>query len=80
MKWDEVTLVILAAFGCVTLLLAQISEVLSRLPHIIRAWRQVRHELSAGTDPDFRDHSTRGTAPGTAAVDPSDGDRTSREP
>ncbi|MEV4436855.1 hypothetical protein [Streptomyces sp. NPDC049585] len=50
MKWDEVTLVILAAFGCVTLLLAQISEVLSRLPQIIRAWRQVRQELNGGTD------------------------------
>ncbi|MFF2213020.1 hypothetical protein [Streptomyces antibioticus] len=51
MKWDEVTLVILAAFGCVTLLLAQISDVLSKLPQIIRAWRQVRRELSADTDP-----------------------------
>ncbi|GAA4017646.1 hypothetical protein GCM10022384_70170 [Streptomyces marokkonensis] len=78
MKWDEVTLVILAASGCVTLLLAQISEVLARLPQIIRAWRQVRHELSAGTDPGSRDHSTRGTAPGALAVDPSDGDHTSR--
>ncbi|MFD8378772.1 hypothetical protein ACFV2X_09550 [Streptomyces sp. NPDC059679] len=80
MKWDEVTLVILAAFGCVTLLLTQISEVLSKLPHIIRAWRQVRHELRDGTDPGSRDHSTRGTAPGTSAVDPGDGDRTSSEP
>ncbi|MET9547613.1 MULTISPECIES: hypothetical protein [unclassified Streptomyces] len=52
MKWDEVTLVILAAFGCVTLLLTQISEVLSRLPQIIRAWRQVRRELSGETDRD----------------------------
>ncbi|WP_033027597.1 hypothetical protein [Streptomyces rimosus] len=76
MKWDEVTLVILAAFGCVTPLLAQISEVLSRLPQIIRAWRQVRHELSAGTDPGSPDHSTRGTDPSALAVDPSVGDRT----
>lgn len=80
MKWDEVTLGILAAFGCVTLLLAQISEVLSRLPHIIRAWRQVRHELGAGTDRSPRDHSTRDPAPGTSAVDPSDGDHTAGEP
>ncbi|MEV5989155.1 hypothetical protein AB0L85_29895 [Streptomyces sp. NPDC052051] len=80
MKWDEVTLAVLAAFGCVTLLLAQISEVLSKLPQIIRAWRQVRHELSAGADPGSSDDSTRAPAPGTHAVDPSDGGRTSREP
>lgn len=80
MKWDEVTLVILASFGCVTLLLTQISEVLSRLPQIIRAWRQVRHELSGGTDPGSRNHSARVTTPGTPAVDPSDGSRTSEEP
>ncbi|KUL43051.1 hypothetical protein [Streptomyces regalis] len=48
MKWDDVTLVILAASGCLTLLLTQVSEVLSRLPQIIRAWRQVRSELSGG--------------------------------
>lgn len=77
MEWDEVTLVILAASGCVTLLLAQISEVLARLPQIIRVWRQVRHELSAGTNACSRDHSTRVTAPGTLAVDSSDGDHAS---
>lgn len=51
MKWDDVTLVILAASGCLTLLLTQVSEVLSRLLQIIRAWRQVRDELSGGTGP-----------------------------
>ncbi|MEU3618561.1 hypothetical protein ABZ725_40485 [Streptomyces sp. NPDC006872] len=57
MKWDDVTLAILAACGCLTLLLAQISEVLSRLPQIIRAWRQVRNELNGGTEPGARNHS-----------------------
>ncbi|CAL9319103.1 hypothetical protein [Streptomyces sp. SudanB52_2052] len=45
MEWDDISLAILAAFGCVTLLLAQVSEVLARLPQIIRAWREVRREL-----------------------------------
>ncbi|MFE3560150.1 hypothetical protein ACFXKW_35625 [Streptomyces sp. NPDC059193] len=55
MKWDEVTLAVLAAFGCLTLLLTQVGEVLARLPQIIRAWRQVRQELSGGaTDPGRR--------------------------
>ncbi|MFJ4324966.1 hypothetical protein ACIP3A_17925 [Streptomyces tricolor] len=49
MRWDDITLAILAAFGCVTLLLAQIDEVLGRLPRIIRAWRRVRRELDGGT-------------------------------
>jgi hypothetical protein len=46
MEWDDITLAILAVFGCLTLLLAQVSEVLARLPHIIRAWREVRRELT----------------------------------
>ncbi|GHF42852.1 hypothetical protein GCM10018790_20890 [Kitasatospora xanthocidica] len=45
MSWDQVTLLVLASFGCVTLLLTQISEVLSKLPPIIRAWRRVQDEL-----------------------------------
>lgn len=50
MRWDEITLAVLAAFGCVTLLLAQIDDVLGRLPRIIRAWRRVRRELDGGTE------------------------------
>lgn len=50
MSWDNVTLVILAAFGCVMLLLTQITEVLSKLPEIIRAWREVRRALQARPD------------------------------
>jgi hypothetical protein len=49
MSWDKVTLIILATSGCVTLLLTQISDVLSRLPQLIRAWREVRHELGRGS-------------------------------
>ncbi|MFK0183338.1 hypothetical protein ACIQV1_03890 [Streptomyces rubiginosohelvolus] len=45
MSWDNLSLVILAAFGCLTLFLTQVSEVLSKLPQIIRAWRQVQDEL-----------------------------------
>ena len=48
MSWDDITLTVLAAFGCITLLLAQIDEVLGRLPRIIRAWRRVRQELDGG--------------------------------
>ncbi|MCQ8773416.1 hypothetical protein [Streptomyces telluris] len=55
MKWDNVTLFVLAAFGCVMLLLGQITEVLSRLPQIIRAWRRVRQELNGGVEPGPRD-------------------------
>ncbi|MFH8495014.1 hypothetical protein [Streptomyces coeruleorubidus] len=45
MFWDDLLLLILAFFGAVSLLLAQVSDVLSRLPQIIRAWREVRREL-----------------------------------
>ncbi|WKE72064.1 hypothetical protein [Streptomyces sp. WP-1] len=45
MRWDDITLGVLAASGCLTLLLTQISEVLSKLPQVIRAWRRVRQEL-----------------------------------
>ncbi|WP_137989736.1 hypothetical protein [Streptomyces vilmorinianum] len=72
MKWDDVTLVILAAFGCVTLLLTQVSEVLSRLPQIIRAWRQVRQELSGGTDTGPRDRSASAADPGRRGSHPSE--------
>ncbi|MEU8471150.1 hypothetical protein AB0F30_25165 [Streptomyces sp. NPDC029006] len=81
MKWDDVSLVILAVFGCVTLLLTQISEVLSRLPQVIRAWRQVRQELRGGTDSGGRGHSASATCPGTLAADRSDEEgHTSSEP
>ncbi|WP_338931197.1 hypothetical protein WEB32_09980 [Streptomyces netropsis] len=50
MSWDNLSLIILAAFGCLTLLLTQVGEVLSKLPQIIRAWRQVRNELRNGAD------------------------------
>lgn len=39
------TLLVLASFGCLTLLLTQVSEVLSKVPPIIRAWRRVQDEL-----------------------------------
>lgn len=48
MRWDDFTLAILAGFGCVTLLLAQINDLLSKLPEVIRAWRRVRQELTDG--------------------------------
>jgi len=51
-NWDDLSLIILAAFGCLTLLLTQIGEVLSKLPQIIRAWRQVRIELRNDTNLD----------------------------
>ncbi|MET3987440.1 hypothetical protein [Streptomyces sp. PvR034] len=52
MSWDELSLIILAAFGCLTLLLTQVSEVLAKLPQIIRAWRQVRDEIRGRAEPD----------------------------
>ncbi|WP_329583995.1 hypothetical protein OG500_27300 [Kitasatospora sp. NBC_01250] len=52
MKWDDLTLTILAAFGAVTLLLTQVGEVLAKLPQVIRAWRRVRRELRRGDGPD----------------------------
>ncbi|MFB8057021.1 hypothetical protein ACFC6U_12865 [Kitasatospora purpeofusca] len=42
------SLLVLASFGCVTLLLTQISDVLSKVPPIIRAWRRVQNELRRG--------------------------------
>ncbi|MGW3283247.1 hypothetical protein ACWDR3_01215 [Streptomyces sp. NPDC001002] len=48
MKWDDITLAILAASGSVTLLLAQIDDVLAQLPRLIRAWRRVRREMTDG--------------------------------
>lgn len=55
MSWDNLSLIILAAFGCLTLLLTQVGEVLSKLPQIIRAWRQVRNELRNGADHDCQE-------------------------
>lgn len=51
------TLAILAVSGCLSLVLTQVGEVLSKLPEIIRAWRQVRRELSGGTVPDGLERS-----------------------
>ncbi|AYG79181.1 hypothetical protein DWB77_01291 [Streptomyces hundungensis] len=45
MSWDDVTLLMLAAFGAVMLLLTQITEVLSKLTDVIHAWREVRGAL-----------------------------------
>ncbi|MFF0819355.1 hypothetical protein ACFYUR_03085 [Micromonospora haikouensis] len=58
MSWDELSLIILAAFGCLTLLLAQVDETLSKLPRIIRVWRQVRNELRNRTDHNCQDASS----------------------
>ncbi|MEV7077224.1 hypothetical protein AB0N88_01520 [Streptomyces sp. NPDC093516] len=59
MSWDDVTLAVLAVSGCLTLLLAQISDLLARLPQVIRAWREVRRELrgesGGGVDSGFTD-------------------------
>jgi len=56
-KWDNVTLVILAASGCITLLLTEINDVLSRLTQVVRAWRQIRQELNGSSDSGSRDRS-----------------------
>ncbi|MFH9956175.1 hypothetical protein ACH4OX_18445 [Streptomyces roseolus] len=45
MSWDSVLLAVLAVSGCVTLLLTQVDDVLTRLPRLIRSWRNVRREL-----------------------------------
>ncbi|MFD0257212.1 hypothetical protein ACFXKJ_20385 [Kitasatospora indigofera] len=69
MNWDEVTLVIVASFGCVTLLLTQVNELLSKVPQTIRAWRQVRNELrGGGSRPCPHDHSAEAIDPGLPAV------------
>ncbi|MGW5353741.1 hypothetical protein ACWERV_24905 [Streptomyces sp. NPDC004031] len=70
MSWDQVTLLVLASFGCLTLLLTQIDEVLSKVPPIIRAWRRVRDELRHGS------HSSHGPS----AAGPPDRERTEGEP
>lgn len=72
MSWDNLSLVILAAFGCLTLLLTQVGEVLSKLPQIIRAWQHVRNELRNGADhhcqeaPPGNDDQSVGPAPEAA--------------
>jgi hypothetical protein len=50
-RWDDVTLAILGAFGCITLLLTEVGDVLAKLPPVIRAWRQVRDELATKKRP-----------------------------
>lgn len=83
MSWDNLSLVILAAFGCLTLLLTQVSEVLSKLPQIIRAWRQVRDELHNGAVHDGREPSpeydARSVGP-TSEAAPSSGTPYGHEP
>ena len=49
MDWDKLMLAILAIFGCATLILMQVSDILSRLPEIIRACRSIRQELRCST-------------------------------
>ena len=67
MSWDRVTLFVLASFCCLTLLLTQVSEVLSKVPPIIRAWRRVQNELrrsdhdhSAADRPDSEEPAQEG--------------------
>ncbi|MFF7649625.1 hypothetical protein ACFZCY_07180 [Streptomyces sp. NPDC007983] len=52
MNWDDVTLIVLASCGLVTLLLTQINDVLDKVPQTIRAWRRIRQELRDGTEPE----------------------------
>ncbi|PBC76990.1 hypothetical protein BX265_1713 [Streptomyces sp. TLI_235] len=66
MSWDRVSLIVLSAFGCLTLLLTQLGEVLGRLPQIIHAWREVRRALSA---PDGRGTETAPVPTGGPAGD-----------
>ncbi|GAA3109098.1 hypothetical protein [Streptomyces echinatus] len=54
MDWDGILVFILASFGAVSLLLAQVSDVLARLPQIIAAWRRVRREWSRHTEDERR--------------------------
>lgn len=75
MSWDRVTLLVLASFGCLTLLLTQIGEVLSKVPPIIRAWRRVQDELrrsshdrSAAARPDPEESADEGEEEREAAV------------
>ena len=65
MDWGNVMLAIGAVFGCVTLILTQASDVLSRLPEIIRACRRIRQELHGGAIP------TNATPPTAAGPDES---------
>ncbi|WP_217712045.1 hypothetical protein [Kitasatospora sp. NA04385] len=60
------TLFVLAFFGCLTLLLTQIGEVLSKVPPIIRAWRRVRNELRRGGPGRPADDPPAPAAPGEA--------------
>jgi hypothetical protein len=46
-NWDSATLTILAAFGAAMLLLAQLREVLIKLPEVIQAWIEVRRSLQS---------------------------------
>ncbi|MET9930814.1 MULTISPECIES: hypothetical protein [unclassified Streptomyces] len=45
MSWDDIALLILAAFGCTALLLTQLGELLARLPALIRSWHEVRRAV-----------------------------------
>jgi hypothetical protein len=66
------TLLVLASFGCLTLVLTQVGEVLSKVPPIIRAWRRVQDELRRGShdrsaadrpDPEESAYDGEGTEP-----------------
>ncbi|QLH21295.1 hypothetical protein [Streptomyces sp. Rer75] len=50
MNWDDVTLIVLASCGLVTLLLTQINDVLDKVPQTIRALRRIRRALRDGTE------------------------------
>ncbi|MEU8471148.1 hypothetical protein AB0F30_25155 [Streptomyces sp. NPDC029006] len=79
MTWDGILLFILASFGAVSLLLAQVSDVLSRLPQVIRAWRRVRQEWNGGVGSRTHGRSAGADSSGTRVAD-SNGERPRRAP
>ncbi|KAA8884271.1 hypothetical protein F3087_34165 [Nocardia colli] len=60
MNWESASLLILAAFGCLTLALTQIGEVLAKLPPIIRAWHEVRFALRSSPSEGESEHLSPG--------------------
>ncbi|MGX1884438.1 hypothetical protein [Streptomyces sp. NPDC055287] len=42
MDWDSIMLLVLAAFGVVSLVLMLLIGILRQLPDLLRAWREVR--------------------------------------
>ncbi|MFJ8637196.1 hypothetical protein [Streptomyces sp. NPDC093568] len=68
MNWDSVILTLLGAFGAVTILLGQLTDVLGKVPELIRALHAVREAWRDGDVPEVDEDPDPGSQGGGQAT------------